>query len=83
MDYGLSPANTPDNLKFVIVPTIRVGRLTNASYWFPPRHYIEEITAERVSEAKYYSNYILKKGIETMKYFEREKISRSRVKTIS
>ena len=29
MDFGLSPANTPDKLKSVIVPTTRDGSLTN------------------------------------------------------
>ena len=31
MDFGLSPANTPDKLKYVIFPTTRFGILTKAS----------------------------------------------------
>ena len=83
MNFGLSPANTPGKIKYVIVPTTRVGRLTNGSVWIRHRHDIEEFTAERVSEEKVYSDYILKTYFGTMKDFERENISRSGVKTIS
>ena len=31
LDFGMSPANTPDTFKSIIVPTTRVGRLTNGS----------------------------------------------------
>ena len=58
MDFGLSPSNTPDKLKSVIVPTTRVGRLTNVSNWPRPRHDIKEDKAEKVSETKSYSKYI-------------------------
>ena len=53
MDFGLSPANTPDKIKSIIFPTTRVGRLMNGSNWLRPRHDIEEVTAERVSKKKH------------------------------
>ena len=58
MDFGLPTANTRDKLKSVIVPTTTFGRLVDGSYWLPPRHDIEEVTTERVSEKKAYSDYI-------------------------
>ena len=58
MNFGLSPANTPDKLKFITVPTIKVGRLMNVSNWIQPRHNIEEVKAERMSKAKAYNDYI-------------------------
>ena len=75
MDFGLSPANTSYKLKSVIIPTARFRRSTNGSNWRRPRHDIEEVTTERVSETKGYIDYIKKNGFETMKeiqYFERE-----------
>ena len=77
MDFGMSPVNTPDKLKSVIVPTTTFGRLVDGSYWLPPRHDIEEVTTERVSEKKAYSDYILKNEFETLEGiqdFERENI---------
>ena len=41
MDFGLSPANTPDKLKSIIFLTTRVGRLNNGSYWIQSSHYLE------------------------------------------
>ena len=81
MNFGLLPANTRDKLKSVIFPTTRVGRTRNVSHWLRPRHYIEEVTADRVSEKKSHSNYILKSKFETtreIKDLERENISMSR-----
>ena len=52
MDFRLSPACTTDKLKYVIGPTTRVERSTNGSDWLASRHDIEEVTVERVSEAK-------------------------------
>ena len=50
MDFGLSTANTPDKLKYIIVPTTRVRRLTNVSDWLRPMDDIEEVTAEILSK---------------------------------
>ena len=58
MYFGLSPANIPDKIKSVIVPTARVRRLTNVSNWLRPRHDIEEVTADRVRITKANSDYI-------------------------
>ena len=80
MDFGLSPANTPDKLNSVIVPTTRVIGLTNGSDWIWPRHDIEEVTAERVSKKSVQRLY-LKNEFETMKEvqnFEWENISMTR-----
>ena len=60
MDLSLSPTNTPDKIESVIVPTARVRMLTNGFDWLASRYDIEEVTVERVSEAKAYSNYIQK-----------------------
>ena len=71
MDFGLSPANTPDKINSIIFPTTRVVRLKNGSGWLAPRHDIEEVMAERVIKAKEYSNYILNE-FETMKFLSRK-----------
>ena len=63
MDFGLLSSNTPDKLKSVIVPATRVGRLTNGSDWLQYRNDIEEVTVERVSDAKSYIDYILKMSL--------------------
>ena len=63
INFGLTPANTPDKLKSVIVPTTRVGRLTNGSNWLPPKHNIEEVTVEIVGKQKEYRDYILKMSL--------------------
>ena len=81
MDFGLSPANTPDKTKYVIVPTTRYGELTNGSDWLWPRNDIEEVIADRVSGTKEKTDNILKSDLETMRkiqYFERDNISTSR-----
>ena len=62
MDFGLSPANTTYKLKYIIIPTTKVERLTNGSIWLVSRHDIEEVILERVSEEKVHINYILKKS---------------------
>ena len=58
MDFRLLPDNTTDKLKSVIGPTTRVEGLTNGYEWLASRHNIEEVTVERVSEAKAFSDYI-------------------------
>ena len=75
MDFRLFPTNTTDKLKSVIYPPTRVEKLTNGSDWLASRHDIEEVTVERVSEEKLYSDYIFKNEFETVKVFERENIS--------
>ena len=75
LDLRLSPANITDKLKLFIDPTTRVERLMNDSNWIASRHDIEEVTVERVSEAKLYSDYIFLNKFESMKCFERENIS--------
>ena len=52
INSGLSPVNTTDKLRSVIVLTTRFGRPTNGSDWLHPRHDIEEATAYRVIETK-------------------------------
>ena len=78
MDFRLSPANTTDRLKSVIIPTTRFEKLTNGSNWIAYRHDIEEVTVEIVSKAKAYDDYIFENEFETMKVFERENISVTR-----
>ena len=58
MDLGLSPANTTDKFNSIFAPTTRVEGLKDISDWLASRHDIEEVTVERVSEAKASSNYI-------------------------
>ena len=41
MDLGMSPDNTMDKLKSVIIPTTRVGRPKKGSDWLQPGHDIE------------------------------------------
>ena len=49
--------------------------MTNGSDWIVSRYGIEEVTVERVSKAKAFSDYIIENEFETMKVFERENIS--------
>ena len=44
MDLGLSPANTTDKLKSVIVPTTRVEGFVDISNWIASRRGCEEFT---------------------------------------
>ena len=69
MDFRLSPANTPDKIKSVIIPTTRVGRLTNGSNWLRPRHDIEEVTTNRVSEKKRTATTFKKMSLKLWKKF--------------
>ena len=75
MDFRLSPASTPDKLKSIIGPTMRVGGLNNGSNWLASRHDIEEVTVERVREEKANSNYIFENVFETIKVLEQGNIS--------
>ena len=67
VDLRLSTAHTADKLKSVIGSATRVGGLTNNTDGLTSRHRIAEVTADRVSEAKAYSDYIKKSEFETMK----------------
>ena len=67
VDLRLSTVNTADKLNSTFAPATRD--------WLATRHSIAEVTRDRVSEAKEYSEYIKKSEFETMKVFERENIS--------
>ena len=58
MDLGLSPAHIADKLKSIFAPATRSGGLTDNSNWITVRHFIAEVTADRVSKEKVYSDYI-------------------------
>ena len=59
MDFRLLPSNTTDKLKSVISCNTRVEGLRNVSDCLAYSHVIEEVTVERVSKAKAFSDYIL------------------------
>ena len=70
MDLRLSTAHTADKLKSAIGPATRVRGLMDSSDRLTYRHHIAKVIADRVSEAKAYSDYIKKYEFETMKVFE-------------
>ena len=72
VNFGVTSINASDELGSVSATTTRFGRPTSSLDW--PRQGIDigEVTVERVSEAKSYSDYIFKNEFETMKDFERE-----------
>ena len=72
VDLGLSPAHTTNKLTSVIGPATRLEGWMDHSNWLASRHHIVEVTADRVSEAEAYSNYIKSSEIETMNIFERK-----------
>ena len=72
VDLGLSPAHTADKLKSIFAPATRTGWLTDKSDGLASRHRIEEITTDRLSEAKAYRDYIQNSEFETMNIFEQE-----------
>ena len=67
---GLSTAHTADKLKSVIGPATRVQGLTDSSDGLTSSHGISKVAADRVSEAKGYSDYIKNSVFETMNIFE-------------
>ena len=79
VDLRLSTAHTADKLKSVIGPVTRAGGLTDNSDRLTPSHGISKVAADRVSEAKAYSDYIKNSGFETMKFFEFKKNSGTRL----
>ena len=58
MDLGLSPAHTVDKLKSIFFHATRSGGLMDNTDGIMSSHIIEKYTADRVSEAKAYSDYI-------------------------
>ena len=58
MDLGLSTAHTANKLKSVIGPATRVQGLTDNTDRLTSSHGISKVAADRVSEAKLYSEYI-------------------------
>ena len=67
---GLLTADTADKLKSIIGPATRVRGLTDSSNGLTSSRGIAKVTADRVSEAKVYSDYIKNSEFETMKVFE-------------
>ena len=70
VDQGLLTAHTANKLKSVISPATRVRGLTDNTGGLTSRHGISKVAANRVSEAKAYSDYIRNSEFETMKVFE-------------
>ena len=66
---GLLTAHTANKLKSGISPATRVRGLTDISDGLASRHGIVKVTADRVSEAKAYSDYIENSEFEIMKVF--------------
>ena len=69
VDLGLLSAHTADKLKSISAPATRYGGLTDNSNSLPSSHGIAEFTADRVSEAKAYSDYIKNSEFEAMNVF--------------
>ena len=66
---GLSPSHTTDKLKCIFAPATRAVGLTDISDGITSSHGIAEVTADGVSEAKAYSDYIKKSEFKTMIVF--------------
>ena len=58
IDLGISPAHTADIMKSIFAPATRDGGLTDNSDNLMSTHRIAEVTADRVSGEKVYSDYI-------------------------
>ena len=71
---GLSTAHTANKLKSVICPATRVRGLTDNTNGLTSSHGISKVTADRVSEAKAYSDYIKNSEFETIKVLKFEMI---------
>ena len=65
MDFGLSSANTRDELGSVFAPSTKIGRVTDVSNWIIPGHDISEATADRVSGTKSKNHYNFRSEFET------------------
>ena len=70
VDLGLSTNHTANKLKSIIGPDTRVRGLTDSSDGISFSHGIARVTADRVSEAKRYSDYIKNSEFETINVFE-------------
>ena len=78
VDLRLSTLNRADKLNPVFAPVTRAEGLTDHSNWLASRHRIAEVTADRVSKAKAYINYIKNSEFETRNVLERENIQLTR-----
>ena len=58
VDLGISPAHTADKLKSIFTPTTNARELTDKYNRLMSRNRIAEVTADRFSETKVYSDYI-------------------------
>ena len=67
VNFSLASVNTADKLGYVSVSTTIVRRLTNISICLQHGNNIDEATADRVSETKTNSKYILNGDFETMR----------------
>ena len=72
VDLRLLTVNTADEINSVFTTVTRAEGLMDHSNWFTYRHHIAEVTADRVREAKAYSDYIKNHEFETMNIFEQE-----------
>ena len=72
VDLGLSPAHTADKIKSIFAPTTRARGLADNSNRIKSMHRIAEVTVDRLSEEKLYSDYIKNSEFKTMNVFERE-----------
>ena len=63
VNFGVASVNAKDKLESVSATTTRVGSSTIISKWRRQGHNIEEVTLERVSKGKLYSDYILKMSL--------------------
>ena len=72
VDLGLLPAHTGHKLKSIFAPATISGGLMDNSDRLTYSHGIAEVTADRVSEAKVYSDYTKSSEFETTNIFERE-----------
>ena len=79
VDLGLSTALTADKLKSAIGPSTIVQGLMDNTDGLLSSHCIAKVTADRASEAKRYSDYIKNYEFETMKVFEFENNSGTRL----
>ena len=70
MDLGLSTAHTANKIKSGIGPATRVRGLTDNTDRLTSSRGISKVAADRVSEAKAYSDYIKNSEFETIKVFE-------------
>ena len=79
VDMGLSPAHTVDKIKSVISPAIRAEGLMGNSDGLTSSHGISKVVADRVSEAKAYSDYTKNYEYETPNFFEIQNDSGTRI----